>query len=192
MNQDEVLREFRESNALLDGHFELRSGLHSPRYFQCAQALREPVVAGRLCAALAERIQGELGTPLPVDAVVAPALGGLIAGYELARILNVPFIFVEKNDRKALELRRFSIQNGQRFLVAEDVVTRGGRAGETIRIVRENGGEVAGLAMLVDRSAGQVSFDCPVFSLLQMAPEAYEPAACPLCEKGIPLAHPGS
>ncbi len=192
MEQVEVLRTFREADALLDGHFELRSGLHSDRYFQCAQALRDPAVAERLCAALTDRLRAGLGDALPVDGVVAPALGGLIVGYEVARALKTPFIFVEKNKDQALELRRFSIEKGTRLIIAEDVVTRGGRVGETVRIVEQNGGEVVGIAMLVDRSAGQATFDYPVFSLLQMAPEAYEPKACPLCAKGMPLTHPGS
>jgi orotate phosphoribosyltransferase len=190
MEQNDILELMRASDALLEGHFELRSGLHSARYFQCAQALRQPDVAEKLCTALARPLLAQLPAPC-ADAVVAPALGGLIVGHELARALKLPFIFVEKQNDK-LALRRFAIRPGERYIVAEDVVTRGGRAWETIRIVRDCGAEVVGMAMLVDRSDGQVAFPCPVFSLLKMAPEAYPPDLCPLCRQGLPLTHPGS
>ncbi len=192
MNDDEVLTVFRDTRALLEGHFELRSGLHSARYFQCAQALRDPAIAARLCDALAERARAELGEDAAFDGVIAPALGGIIVGYELARALRVPFIFAEKNSDGSLALRRFAIRAGERYLVAEDVVTRGGRVGETVRIVEENGAAAAAIAMLVDRSAGSVPFGRPAVSLLRMAPETFEPNACPLCAQGLPLAHPGS
>lgn len=188
MKSDEVFQLFRETNALLSGHFELRSGLHSDQYFQCALVCQWPRVVETLCAALAEtwRVRGA-----DVDTVIAPAMGGLVIGQEMARTLNKRFIFVEKQDNK-LELRRFAIKPGERFLVAEDVMTRGGRILETIDIVRAKGGVVDSVCVLVDRSGGKVSFDVPVISLLQWEPTVWKPEGCPLCAQGIPTAHPGS
>jgi orotate phosphoribosyltransferase len=190
MNQEEVMGVLRESEALLDGHFELRSGLHSPRYFQCANVLRYPRLAGRLCAALVEKMLA--GMPgMRADGVIAPAMGGLVVGHEVARALDTLSIFAEKQDGK-LVLRRFKIGKGQGFVVAEDVITRGGRVQETIDIVENCGGKVLAVAVLVDRSGGKVSFNYPTFSLLQMEPVTYEPGKCPLCDKGLPVLHPGS
>ena len=186
-----VLKRLAESSALLEGHFELRSGLHSDRYFQCANVLRYPWMAAELCAALAERMKDGLGSALAVDAVIAPALGGIIVGHEVARALNVRSIFAEKQDN-ALVLRRFRIERGEKLIVAEDVVTRGGRVQETIDIVEANGGKVVAVCMLVDRSGGKARFAYPTFSLLEMEPVTWEKAQCPLCAKGLPLVHPGS
>ncbi|MGQ9662294.1 MAG: orotate phosphoribosyltransferase [Kiritimatiellia bacterium] len=191
MERDEVLKILRETGGLLNGHFELRSGLHSDVYFQCASVLRFPEVAARLCTALVEKMRQMGPALLNVDAVIAPALGGILVGYEVARALGVASIFVEKQDGK-LALRRFTIRRGERFIVAEDVVTRGGRVEETIRIVREHGGQVAAIAMLVDRSGGKAHFDVPACSLLKLEPQTWEPETCPLCARGIPFSHPGS
>lgn len=191
MEQAQVLDAMRESGGLLEGHFELRSGLHSDRYVQCARLLRDPVVAEPLCAALAERMRREWAPGWQADTVVAPALGGLIVGYEMARALRTPFIFAEKTGQ-GLALRRFAIAKGERFVVAEDVITRGGRVDETIRIVEQHGGVVVGIAVLVDRSGGAARFDYPVCALTRMTPAVYEPSACPLCARGVPLSHPGS
>ena len=190
MQAEEVLRILKETGGLLSGHFELRSGLHSDVYFQCANVLRFPDIAARLCRALVEKMR-EAQSALEVDTVIAPALGGILVGYEVARALGVPSIFVEKQEGK-LALRRFTIRPGERFVVAEDVVTRGGRVEETVRIVREHGGCVAAIAMLVDRSGGRVRFDVPSCSLLELEPQTWEPAVCPLCARGIPFSHPGS
>ncbi|HMP76015.1 MAG TPA: orotate phosphoribosyltransferase [Kiritimatiellia bacterium] len=188
MKSDEVFQIFRETRALLSGHFELRSGLHSDQYFQCAIVCQWPRVVERLCAALAENWR-KLGTS--VDAVIAPAMGGLVIGQELARALDKRYIFVEKQDN-VLALRRFAIKPGERFLVAEDVMTRGGRIQETIDIVRAHGGVVDAVCVLVDRSGGKVTFDVPVISLLQWEPVTWKPEDCPLCKKCVPVAHPGS
>ena len=186
---DEIMAAFARSGALLEGHFELRSGLHSDRFFQCAMALRFPDVAEQLCRALVGRM---CAVDFPaVDAVIAPALGGLVVGHEMARALGVLSIFAEK-DGDVLAMRRFQIDAGKRYLVAEDVVTRGGRVQETIDLVRVGGGLVSGVAVLVDRSAGAAQFGVPLVSLQQMAPQVWRPEDCPLCQAGGRAVHPGS
>lgn len=190
MKQEEVLKLFEDTGALLNGHFELRSGLHSNRFFQCAHLLQYPRVSAQLCEALVERMKAELAD-LKVDTVIAPAMGGITIGHEVARSLGVRFIFVEKEDN-VLKLRRFKISEGERFVVAEDVVTRGGRVQETIDIVEQNGGVVAAIGILVDRSGGKAAFEAPLVSLLKMEPVTYDPADCPLCRAGLELVHPGS
>lgn len=201
MDSSEVLDILRKTGGLLEGHFELRSRLHSDRFFQCANVLRYPRMASRLCSALVEKVKAG-GDAAGVDAVIAPALGGILVGYEVARHLEPPSpfgsrkplvrsIFAEKQDDK-LVLRRFNIEKGERIVVAEDVVTRGGRVQETIDIVNAQGGEVAAVAVLVDRSGGKARFDYPTYSLLEMEPVTWKPEECPLCGKGLPLVHPGS
>jgi orotate phosphoribosyltransferase len=190
MNQDEVLKIFEETNALLTGHFELRSGLHSNQFFQCALVLQYPRIAGKLCEALVEKMKSEL-QHLEVDTVIAPAMGGITIGHDVARALGVRFIFVEKENNE-LKLRRFKIKESERFVVAEDVVTRGGRVQETIDIVNENGGTVAAIGILVNRSGGKATFDAPLVSLLDIEPVTFDPTDCPLCKEGLELVHPGS
>ena len=190
MKQEEVLKLFEETGALLNGHFELRSGLHSNRFFQCALLLQYPRVAGRLCEALVEKMKQEL-QDLEVDTVIAPAMGGITIGHDVARALGIRFIFVEKENNE-LKLRRFEISEGERFVVAEDVVTRGGRVQETIDIVKENGGVVKAVGILVNRSGGKAEFEAPLVSLLDIEPVTYDPSDCPLCREGLELVHPGS
>lgn len=191
MRPEEILEVFRDSGALLEGHFELRSGLHSDRFFQCANVLRYPRLAERLCAALADRMRATFLKDAAADWVIAPALGGILVGYEVARALDVRSVFVEKRDDK-LAMRRFEIGRGERYIVAEDVITRGGRTQETVDIVEQGGGLVAGIGVLVDRSAGTARFKYPLVSLLEMAPVTYDPQACPLCARKLPIVHPGS
>ncbi len=190
MKQEEVLGLFEKTGALLTGHFELRSGLHSNRFFQCAHLLQHPRISAKLCEALVEKMKAELAD-LEVDTVIAPAMGGITIGHEVARSLGKRFIFVEKENNE-LKLRRFDIKEGERFVVAEDVVTRGGRVQETVDIVKENGGVVAAIGILVDRSGGKAEFDAPLVSLLEIEPVTYDPADCPLCQEGLELVHPGS
>ena len=190
MKQEEVMKLFEETGALLNGHFELRSGLHSNRFFQCAHLLQYPRISARLCEALVEKMKAEL-EGLEFDTVIAPAMGGITIGHEVARSLGVRFIFVEKEDN-ALHLRRFAIKSGERFVIAEDVVTRGGRVQETIDIVKANGGDVAAIGILVDRSGGKAQFDAPLVSLLEIEPVTYDLSDCPLCKEGLKLVHPGS
>lgn len=188
MNSEDVFQLFRKTDALLSGHFELRSGLHSDQYFQCALVCQWPRVVETLCAELAAKWKKSGAS---VDTVIAPAMGGLVIGQELARALDTRFIFVEKQDNK-LALRRFDIRPDERFLVAEDVMTRGGRIVETIDIVRAHGGIVDSVCVLVDRSGGKASLDVPVISLLQWEPVAWKPEECPLCKQGGVPTHPGS
>ena len=190
MRSEEVLSLFKETEALLTGHFELRSGLHSDQFFQCAKLLEKRLIAGRLCNALVDKVKERYANQL-IDSVVAPAMGGITIGYDVARIMNKRFIFVEKQENK-LALRRFSIRPGEKFIIAEDVITRGGRVDETIEIIEAAGGEVVAVAVLVDRSGGRANFGVPHVSLLEMEPVTYEPDNCPLCAQGLPLVHPGS
>ena len=190
MKSEEVMKLFEETGALLSGHFELRSGLHSNQFFQCAHLLQYPRTSARLCEALVEKLKTELAD-LQVDTVIAPAMGGITIGHEVARFLGVRFIFVEKEEG-LLKLRRFKIKEGERFVIAEDVVTRGGRVQETVDIVEANGGVVAAIGILVNRSGGKAAFEAPLVSLLDIEPVTYQPDDCPLCREGLDLVHPGS
>src|SRR5436309_1607724 len=149
MTQDEVLQIFRDTGALLEGHFVLRSGLHSRQFFQCALALQQMPIVEKLGASLAAKVRG-----LDVATVVSPAMGGLVIGQEVARQLGLRFIFVEKENGKLVLRRGFKISVGEKILIVEDVVTKGGRVQETIDIVRANNAEISGVAMVVDRSNG--------------------------------------
>jgi orotate phosphoribosyltransferase len=174
MTTDEALQIFRDSKALLDGHFILRSGLHSRQLFQCALALQQMPVVEKLGAALAAKAKS-----LGAATVVAPAMGGLVIGQEVARQLGLRFIFVEKEDGKLVLKRGFKIASGEKILVVEDVVTRGGRAQETLDIVRAHGGQAVGVAMLVDRSNGSANLGLPLVSLIALRVENFEPTNLP-------------
>src|SRR5271154_1998540 len=156
MTSEETLQIFRQTGALLEGHFILRSGLHSRQYFQCALALQQMPVVECLGAALADKLRR-----LGAASVIAPALGGLVIGQEVARQLGLRFIFAEKEDGKLVLRRGFKIEPEEKFLVVEDVVTKGGRVQETMDIVRAHGGNGVGVAMVVDRYNGTVSFGMP-------------------------------
>ena len=188
MTSTEILDLFRSTNALLDGHFLLRSGLHSRQYFQCALLLQHTQIAARVCKALAEKLR-----EIEAERVISPALGGIIVGHEIARALGKPHIFAEKEDGKLVLRRGFEIKPGARFIVAEDVVTRGGRVQETIDIVRNHGGQVVAVAALVDRSGGKLpDFGCPFVSLTQLDVEAFEPDQLPPDLAASPVTKPGS
>ena len=192
MNPDQVLKIFRETRALLSGHFELRSGLHSDQYFQCALVQQHPRIAEKLCAAAVDKMKAVLGAKLTVDAVISPALGGIPVGHEVGRALDVRAIFAEKQEGKLVLRRAFEVGKGEHFVVAEDVMTRGGRIQETIDIVTGRGGIVEAVLVLVDRSGGKAQFPYPVFSLLKLEPATWEPDKCPLCKSGSKAVHPGS
>lgn len=203
MTTKQVLKAFRDTGALLEGHFELRSKLHSDRYFQCANVLMHPRIAAKLCRAVTRKAveSGKLGAK--IDGVISPAVGGILVGHEVARELGVKCIFAEKvqgegvdasgKPNTVLAMRRFKIKKGERYVVAEDVVTKGGRVQETINLVKSAGGKVAGVVLLVDRSGGKVKFGrIPMFSLMQMTPQTWTAAECPMCKAGGKACHPGS
>lgn len=186
---DDVLALFRQTGALLHGHFILRSGLHSREFFQCAILLQHARIAADVCGQLADKLR-----PHAVGAiVVSPAVGGIVVGQEVARHLDTRHIFVEKDGQGGLVMRRFEIVPGEKYVVAEDVVTRGGRVQETIDILRGAGGHVVAAGCIVDRSGGNVpDFGCPFVSLVQMTPETFAPDALPPDLAAIPATKPGS
>ena len=187
MTSDEVLQVFRQTGALLEGHFILRSGLHSRQYFQCALALQQMPAVERLGAALAAKVRH-----LNPTTVVSPAMGGLVIGQEVARQLGTRFIFVEKEEGKLVLRRGFKIAPDERILIVEDVVTKGGRVQDTIDIARANHGQVLGVAMVVDRSNGTVDLRVPLFSLLALKVEAFPADQLPPDLAKIPAHKPGS
>jgi orotate phosphoribosyltransferase len=191
MTNDEVLVEFRDSKALLEGHFLLTSGLHSPIYLQCARVLMDPKRAERLCRALAEMIESRLGRGA-FDLVVSPAMGGVVVGYEMGRQLGVPSIFTERVDGVFTLRRGFEIEPGARVLMAEDVVTTGLSSRECIACITEHGGKVVAASCLADRSAGEVDLGLPLFSLLSLKVPAYPADALPPELARLPAVKPGS
>jgi len=191
MNREDVLRHYRESGALLEGHFLLTSGLHSPVYMQSARVLMYPERAAALCAALADRIRAKLG-PKPVDIVCAPAMGGVVVGYELARQLGVPGIFTERVDGKFALRRGFDIPKGARVLMAEDVVTTGKSSRECIECIADHGGVTVAASCIVDRSDGEVDLGVPLFALCGFKVPAYRDDELPPELQKIPAVKPGS
>ncbi len=187
LTRDALLDLFRRSGALLDGHFRLSSGLHSPGYLQCALVLQYADAAEGLGRAIAERTRD-----LRPTVVLSPALGGVVIGQEVGRALGVRAIFAERQDG-ALTLRRgFTLSERDRVLVVEDVLTTGGSTRETMQVARAAGGQVVGAASVVDRSGGSARFDVPFSALLDVALPPYEPDECPLCAQGLPVVKPGS
>jgi len=187
MTETEILDIFKNSGALLTGHFLLTSGRHSDRYFQCAKVLQYPQYTEALCKMIADNFKDS-----EIDTVIAPAIGGLVVGQEVARQLNKRFIFAEREDKKLSLRRGFSLEENEKVLVCEDVVTTGGSVFETIDIVKYNKAKVAGVGFIVDRSNGKVNFGFPQFSTLQMEVVSYLPDECPLCREDIELVKPGS
>src|SRR5882724_12877888 len=187
MTENEVLQIFRDTGALLDGHFILRSGLHSRRFFQCAIALQQMPTVEKLGADLAAKVHH-----LAAATVVSPAMGGLVLGQEVARQLKSRFIFVEKEDGKLVLRRGFKISAGEKILIVEDVVTKGGRVQETLDIVRAHGGQVVGVAMVVDRSNGAVNFGVPFESLISLQVDTFAPDKLPPDLAKVPAIKPGS
>ena len=190
MTPDQILAEFRAADALLEGHFILSSGLRSPRYLQCARVLMDPARAERLCRALADKIPAVIRRD--VAAVVAPAMGGLICGYELARALAVDSMFVER-PQGTFELRRgFSFAPGQKVLMMEDVITTGLSSREAIKAIEAAGGHVIAGACLVDRSNGTADIGVPLFPLIRLDVPSYAANALPPELAVIPAMKPGS
>jgi orotate phosphoribosyltransferase len=187
MLRDELLDLFRRSGALLDGHFRLSSGLHSTGYLQCALVLQHPAFAESLGADIASHVR-----PLGATVVLSPALGGVVIGQEVGRALGVRAIFAERQDGLLTLRRGFSLSETDRVLVVEDVLTTGGSTRETIQVAVAAGGRVVGAASIVDRSGGAARFDVPFHAVLSVELPTYQPEACPLCAKGVPLVKPGS
>jgi orotate phosphoribosyltransferase len=185
---EDLLALFRKTGALLDGHFVLRSGLHSREYFQCALLLQHAEIAAKVCGWLADKLR-----EFDCDTVISPALGGIIVGQEVARSLGKRHIFVEKEEGKLVLRRGFKIDNGEKFIVVEDVVTRGGRVQETIEIVRAHGGTVAAVGVIVDRSGkDKPNFGSPFVSLVGMNMETFDADKLPADLAKIPAVKPGS
>ncbi len=185
---EDLLALFRKTGALLDGHFVLRSGLHSRQYFQCAILLSHTGIAERVCSMLADNLRR-----FDCDSVISPALGGIIVGQEVGRSLGKRHIFVEKEEGKLVLRRGFKIDKGEKFVVIEDVVTRGGRVQETIDIVRANGGIVSAVGVIVDRSGNnKPDFDSPFVSLVEMNVENFAADKLPPDLAKIPAVKPGS
>src|SRR5437764_15137322 len=185
MTNDEILQIFRDRGALLEGHFMLRSGVRSRQYVQCALALQDMPTVEKLGAALAAKVRH-----LNVATVLSPAMGGLVIGQEVARQLRVHFLFTEKEEGKLVMRRGFRIAPGEKILIVEDVVTKGGRVQETIDIVREHKGQLVGVAMAVNRSGGSVNFGVPTFSLLSLNVEAFPADQLPPDLAAIPAVKP--
>jgi orotate phosphoribosyltransferase len=178
---------FRRAGALLEGHFRLTSGLHSPGYLQCALVLQHPKDAERCGALIAERVRG-----LGAQVVLSPALGGIVIGQEVGRALGVRAIFAERQDGKLTLRRGFSLTPGEKVLVVEDVVTTGGSTRETIDVARNAGSVVVGAASIIDRSGGTQRLDVPFHALATLSLPTYRPEVCPLCAAGVPVVKPGS
>jgi orotate phosphoribosyltransferase len=187
----EVVRLFRECGALLEGHFLLSSGMHSPYYLQCARVLMEPARAVRVCAALTARLRREL-PGLAIDAVVAPALGGVVLGYELARQLGVLSLFVERVEGRFALRRGFALESGSRVLLAEDVVTTGLSSRECMACVRAAGAAVEAAACLIDRSGGRADLGVPLVALAELDLPVYAPDRLPPELAARPAIKPGS
>jgi orotate phosphoribosyltransferase len=190
MTEDEILAEFRAADALLEGHFILSSGLHSPRYLQCARVLMDPARAARLASALVATLPAEVRSA--IDIVVSPAMGGVIVGHEVGRALGVEALFVER-PTGTFELRRgFRLDPGQKVLLVEDVVTTGLSSREAIKAVEAAGGEVIAGAALVDRSNGEADLGVPFYPLIRLTVPTYEADALPADLAAMPAEKPGS
>ena len=187
MDRAEMERIFKQTGLMLEGHFLLTSGRHSNRYMQCAKLFQYPEYSEMICKDLADRFAGQ-----KIDMVVGPAVGGIIMSYEMARQCKVPNIFAER-ENGAMTLRRgFSIPEGAKVLVVEDVVTTGGSVREVMDIVAEAKAEVVGVCVVVDRSGGKIDFGVPFEAAYETEIQSYEPSQCPLCEQGLELVKPGS
>lgn len=187
LSEDEIMEIFRETKVWQEGHFLLTSGRHSNRYIQCARVLQYPRFTETLCFELARKFKGE-----EIDVVAAPAVGGIIIGYEVAKILQTRAIFAERENGKMTFRRGFEIDEEENVLVVEDVITTGGSVREVMNAVRRAGGNIKGLGVFVDRSGGKLSFDTRVESLLTVNVDSYPPEECPLCREQVPLVKPGS
>lgn len=191
MTSKDVLDRFTQLGALLEGHFRLSSGLHSPSYLQCALVLQHPAEAEALGRALAEALAARLGGVRPT-AVLSPALGGLIIGHEVARALGVRAIFAERAEGVLTLRRGFDLGPADRVVIIEDVLTTGGSTRETMEVAKQRGAEVVAAGAVINRSGSASPVDVAFAALAALTPPTYKPDACPLCEKGMPVTKPGS
>ena len=187
MQDAEVLDRFRRTGALLEGHFILTSGLHSAQYLQCALVLQHPSEAEAFGRAIAEQFSRR-----QVETVVAPAIGGIVIGWETARALGVRSLWTEREGGRMTLRRGFAVRPGEGVLVVEDVVTTGGSTRETIEALRDAGASVVGAASIIDRSGGRADVGVPRVALATLDVPAVSPAACPQCAAGVPAVKPGS
>lgn len=187
MTEAEVKQLFVETGAILEGHFLLTSGLHSPLYVEKFQVLQYPQHTVKLCASMAEMFKDD-----EIELVVGPVTGGVLLAHEVGKNLGTRAIFTERENGKMTLRRGFVIHPGERVLVVEDIITTGGSVQEVIDVVREHGGIPVGVGMLVDRSGGKVHFDIPAKALLHLDVTTYRPDSCPLCAKGVPMTKRGS
>lgn len=187
MDQKEVLNLMEELGALHRGHFLLSSGRHSDTYFQCARLLQFPELARELGAAMADFF-----TDTAHDLVVSPAMGGILVGHEVARALGRRFVFTERQDGVMTIRRGFALEQGEKVIIAEDVVTRGTSVHEVVKVVEDAGGRVVGLTSIVDRTGADVELPLPLHALAKVTVETWEADACPLCAKGLAVVKPGS
>jgi orotate phosphoribosyltransferase len=187
LQPEEVIQRFRETEALLEGHFVLTSGLHSAVYLQCALVLQHPHTAAQFGQAIAEKFATD-----EIQTVVSPAIGGLIIGYEVARALGARFIWTERENGQMVLRRGFSVESGERVLVVEDVVTTGGSTRETVAALAANGADVVGAASIIDRSSGEAEVGVPRIALATLRITAVDPAVCEACQRGEPAVKPGS
>ncbi len=186
MNQEKVRELFIERKALLKGHFLLSSGLHSAEYLQCALLLADPVVAERLGRALAEKLKQK------PDLVLSPAMGGIVIGQEVAKALGVRHFFAERENGRMVLRRGFSLSQGEKCVVVEDVVTTGGSSQEVLEMAKSQGVETLSVLSIADRSSGKHKLSSPLQSLLKLEIRTFEPQGCPLCREGTPAVKPGS
>jgi orotate phosphoribosyltransferase len=190
LSHEEVMAEFRDAGALLDGHFVLSSGLHSSNYLQCALVLKDPWRAEKLCRALADKLRPEI--PGPVDLVASPAMGGVVVGYEIGRQLGVPAIFFERVDGRFTLRRGFTIARDAKVVMVEDIITTGLSSRECIAAIREEGGNVVAAACLIDRSNGQAEVGVPLVSLTKFKIPLYAADRLPPELAAVPASKPGS
>ncbi len=186
MTELNVLELFSRLSVLKEGHFRLTSGRHSAKYMQCAALFEHPREAERVVAELLPKL------PDAVDAVAAPAIGGILMGYETARALGVRSVFAEREEGRMTLRRGFSVQPGEKILLVEDVVTTGGSVREVMELLSEAGAKIVAVASIVDRSGGTAAFGVPFIPLVSVAIETYTPEECPLCRAGQPIVKPGS
>jgi orotate phosphoribosyltransferase len=187
LQTEEVIERFKRTGALLEGHFILTSGLHSTNYLQCALLLQHPAEAIAFGQALADHYRDQ-----KIETVAAPAIGGLVIGYEVARVLGARFIWTEREDGRMTLRRGFTVRPGESVLVIEDVITTGGSTRETVDTLRAAGALVIGAASIIDRSSGRADVGVPRFALATMDVPALAPSACALCAQGIQAIKPGS